>query len=103
VQVVVKRRGLVIRALSPLRTLRRGLRLYPTDDRDPLLFAAEIEGLVVPVAFVRDATGLVDRVVVGPTANVVFHRRSAVRSSRLRLRLVTTAIALLLLRRRSRR
>jgi CubicO group peptidase (beta-lactamase class C family) len=103
VQVVVKRRGLVIRALSPLPLLRRGLRLYPTDDGDPLLFALEIEGLVVPVAFARDATGAVDRVVVGPPANTVYHRRPAVRSSRLRLRLAATAIAVLLLRRRGRR
>lgn len=99
VQVVVKRRRLVIRALSPLRRLRQGLELYPTDRRDPLLFAAEIDGLVVPVAFVRDATGLVDRVVVGPAANAVYHRRPAVRSSRLRLRLAAGAIAAVAFRR----
>ena len=103
VQVVVKRRGLVIRALSPLRRIRRGLRLYPTDASDPLLFALEIEGLVVPVAFARDGTGRVDRVAVGPAANTVYLRRPAVRSSRLRLRLAATAIAVLLLRRRGRR
>jgi CubicO group peptidase (beta-lactamase class C family) len=99
VQVVVKGRGLVIRALSPLRRIRRGLRLYPTDASDPLLFAAEIEGLVVPVAFVRDGGGVVDRIAVGPAANTVFYRRPAVRSSRLRLRLAAAAIAVVALRR----
>jgi hypothetical protein len=103
VQVVVKRRRLVIRALSPLHRLRRGLELRPTDNRDPLLFAVEIEGLVVPVAFARDAAGLVDRVAVGPTVNAVYHRRPAIRSSRLRLRLAAGAIAALMLRRRGRR
>jgi CubicO group peptidase (beta-lactamase class C family) len=93
VQVVVKHRRLVIRALSPLRQLRAGLQLHAIDDSDPLLFALETDGLVVPVAFARDAAGVVDRVVVGPPANTVFHRRSVVRSSRNRIRVAATAIA----------
>ena len=99
VQVVVRRRGLVIRALSPLPAIRRGLRLSPTDAGDSLLFALEIEGVVVPVAFTRDATGLVDQLAIGPVANTVYFRRPAVRSSRLRLRLAAAAIAAAVLRR----
>ena len=51
VQVLVKNRRLVIRGLSMLPVLRRGVELHPVDVADPLLFAVEAEGLVVPVAF----------------------------------------------------
>ena len=91
VQVAVKGRRLVIRALSPLRQLRQGLQLRAMDDADPLVFAADIEGLDVRVAFVRNPVGLVDRVVVGPPANVTLYRRPALRSSRLHVRLAAAA------------
>jgi CubicO group peptidase (beta-lactamase class C family) len=99
VQIVVRHRRLVIRALSPLRQLRKGRELYPTDDADPLLFAFEVEGLVVHVAFARDATDQVERVSIGAPANAVFHRRSALRSSRLRLRLAAGLAAIAVTRR----
>jgi CubicO group peptidase (beta-lactamase class C family) len=99
VQVVVKSRRLVLRALSPLRQLRQGLVLHATDAADQLLFAFHVEGLVVPVAFARDATGRVDRLVVGPPANVTFHRRTTLRSSRVRLRLAAAAGSITVLHR----
>jgi hypothetical protein len=89
VQVVVKNRHLAIRSLSPFRRLRQALVLHATDDADPLLFAIRIEGLVVPVAFARDPSGRVDRVILGPPANATFHRRATLRSSRVRLRLAS--------------
>ena len=66
VQVVIKHRQLVIRGLSGPRRLRQGLRLYATDDTDPLLFVVEFDGLVVPIAFERDATGRVETLAIGP-------------------------------------
>jgi hypothetical protein len=99
VQVVVKHRQLVIRALSPIRQVRKGLCLQSTEETDPLLFTVKIEGLVVPVAFARDATGRVDRVIVGPPANTAFYRRSPLRNSRLRLRLAAAAIVATVLHR----
>ena len=99
VQVVVKHRRLVIRALSPIRQVREGLCLHSTDETDPLLFTVKVEGLIVPVAFTRGATGRVDRVIVGPPANTAFYRRSSLRSSRVRLRLAAAAIVATVLHR----
>ena len=42
------------------------------------------DGLVVPVAFTRNEPGCIDGVVVGPPANARFHRRSTLRSTRVR-------------------
>lgn len=85
VQVLVRNRRLLIRALSPLTRLRRGLELYPTDHNDPLLFAIEVEGLVMPVAFRAGDSGRVDTVCIGAPASVTLHRRAPWRSSRRRL------------------
>jgi CubicO group peptidase (beta-lactamase class C family) len=85
VEVVVRRRRLILRALSPLPELARGLELHAVDDNDPYLFALSTNGLVIPVAFGADATGRVDRVAIGAPANVTLHRRSPWRSSRRRL------------------
>jgi CubicO group peptidase (beta-lactamase class C family) len=84
VQVLVKNRRLMIRGLSMLPVLRRGLELHPVDAADPLLFAVEAEGLVVPVAFTRSEPGCIDHVAVGPPANTTFFRRSTLRSTRVR-------------------
>jgi CubicO group peptidase (beta-lactamase class C family) len=104
VQVLVKHRRLLIRALSPIPALRRGLELHPVDPDDPLLFAVESDGLVVPVAFARKEPGCIDRVVVGPPANARFHRRPTLRSTRVRGGLVVAgALAAALHRWRRRR
>lgn len=96
VQVAVKDRQLVVRALSPVRQLRQGLVLHRLDP-DDLVYAASVEGLVIDVAFSRDAAGNVDRVIFGPPANVVFHRRSPMRSSRVRRRGAAAGASALLL------
>lgn len=88
VQVFVRNRRLSIRALSPVPQLQRGLELHSIDDNDPLLFAAELNGLVVPVVFRADAGGI-DTVCIGSPAMATLYRRPAWRSSRRRL----TAIA----------
>ena len=104
VQVLVKDRRLLLRALSPIPALRRGLELHPVDHGDPLLFAVESDGLVVPVAFTRKEPGCIDGVVVGPPANARFHRRPTLRSTRVRGGLVVAgALAAALHRWRRRR
>jgi CubicO group peptidase (beta-lactamase class C family) len=91
VQVVVKGRYLVIRALSPLPQLRKGLRLCPIDERDPLLFAVNVEGLFVPIAFQRAERGPDSVLCLGAPALATLHRRPAWRSSRVRLRILSIA------------
>jgi hypothetical protein len=85
VEVVVRRRRLILRALSPLPELARGLELHAVDDNDPYLFALSTNGLVIPVAFGTDAAGRADRIAIGAPANVTLRRRSPWRSSRRRL------------------
>jgi CubicO group peptidase (beta-lactamase class C family) len=84
VQVLIRNRRLIIRGLSMVPVLRRGLELHAVDEADPLLFAVEVEGLVVPVAFTRREPGCIDQVAVGPPANTTFFRRSTLRSTRVR-------------------
>jgi hypothetical protein len=85
VEVCVRNRRLLLRALSPVRRLRRGVELHATDAGDPLLFAFDIDGLVVPVAFGTDDAGRVERLCIGAPAMVALHRRPVWRSSRRRL------------------
>ena len=90
VEVFVRSRRLLIRALSPVPQLRRGVELHPTDDTDPFVFAFTIEGLVVPVSFGTDDAGRVERCHIGAPAMATLHRRPVWRSSRRRL--VTVAV-----------
>jgi CubicO group peptidase (beta-lactamase class C family) len=85
VEVFVRNRRLLMRALSPLPQLRRGVELHPTDDADPFVFAFNIEGLVVPVSFGTDDAGRVERLCIGASAMATLHRRPFWRSSRRRL------------------
>jgi CubicO group peptidase (beta-lactamase class C family) len=102
VQVFVRDRRLHIRALSPVARLRRGLELRATD-ADRLLFAVEIEGLVIPVAFRAADSGRVDACIIGAPAMATFHRRAPWRSSRNRLVAIAgLGIAAAAIRRRSR-
>ncbi|MBO0729459.1 MAG: beta-lactamase family protein, partial [Acidimicrobiaceae bacterium] len=105
VQIMVKDRRLVLRALSPLPSLRKGLRLCPIDDSDPFLFAVNVEGLFVPIAFQPAQPGRDAILCVGAPALATLHRRPAWRSSRRRLQSLTLAgLAAATLRRlRSRR
>jgi hypothetical protein len=93
VQVLVWHRQLVVRALSPMAALRRGLRLYPTDADDPLVFAADAGGLLVPLAFRLDPSGHAAGIGIGYPAMATLRRRPAWRSSRLRLRALAAAAA----------
>jgi hypothetical protein len=81
----------MIRALSLIPQLRRGVELYPTDDADPLLFAANVQGLEIPVVFGRDEAGDIATLSFGGPVMVMLHRRSAVRSSRNHLSAVAAA------------
>ena len=102
IEVVVRDRRLVVRSLSPIPQLRKGVALRAADPGDPLRFVAEAEGLTVPVAFNRGPTGPATGVAIGPPSNTVFHRRSMVRSSGVRMRVagaVATVAAAFLARR----
>jgi CubicO group peptidase (beta-lactamase class C family) len=105
VQVMVKDRHLVLRALSPLRALRKGLRLYPIDSRDPFLFAVAAEGLSVPIAFRPSQPDREMVLCLGAPAVATLYHRPTWRSSRVRLRSLAIAglTAGALRRRRSRR
>jgi hypothetical protein len=85
VEVFVRSRRLLIRALSPVPQLRRGVELHPTDHTDPFVFAFNIAGLVVPVSFGTDDAGRVERLCIGAPAMATLHRRPVWRSSRRRL------------------
>jgi CubicO group peptidase (beta-lactamase class C family) len=85
VEVFVRSRRLLIRALSPVPQLRRGVELHPTDDTDPFVFAFNIAGLVVPVSFGTDDAGRVERLCIGAPAMATLHRRPVWRSSRRRV------------------
>jgi hypothetical protein len=91
VQVTVRGRALVLRALSPLRALRRGFTLHPTDEADPLRFAFAYDGQVVHVAFDRAAGGAIDKVIMGRPVSAVLHRRRAARSLGVRWRVAGVA------------
>ena len=103
VQVSVRNRQLVLRALSPLRALRQGLRLCPVDAGDPLAFQVAIEGLVVPVVFGRGETGRVDCLAAGGPAFVPLHKRPSVTSYRrgLRASAILAGASVLRLRRKA--
>jgi len=100
VQVVVRRRRLVLRAaLSPVRTLRRGAILTRTDPADPSRYAFVHDGQVVPVVFGDAPATRKRRVIIGRPVNAVLYRRSAVRSTRFLLRMLgACALALLAVR-----
>jgi CubicO group peptidase (beta-lactamase class C family) len=85
VQVFVRNRQLCMRALSPLPQLRRGVQLRAIDPHDSQLFAAELEGLLLSVAFSSGESGSIDRIAIGAPAMLQLHRRSGRRSSRRRM------------------
>lgn len=93
VQVLVRHRQLLVRALSPMAGLRRGLQAYPTDPEDPLVFAIDAGGLVVPLAFQPDASGQAAVLAVGYPLLATLRRRPAWRSSRVRLQALGVAAA----------
>jgi hypothetical protein len=45
IEVVVRRGHLILRPLTPIPAMRRGLRLYPDDDEDPYVFRVDLSDL----------------------------------------------------------
>jgi CubicO group peptidase (beta-lactamase class C family) len=85
VQVAVRRGHLVARAASPVKPLRKGLRLHAAAPDDPLLFEARHEDLVLPVAFERDAQGRVAAARTGTTRGGFLRVRRRPRATSFRL------------------
>jgi CubicO group peptidase (beta-lactamase class C family) len=58
-EVTVRGGHLMLRPLTPVPALRRGMRLYPDDPRDPTAFRAELSefGMSVPVVFSQKSEG----------------------------------------------
>jgi hypothetical protein len=102
-QVTVRNKQLMLRALSPLQALRKGLRLYPVDTEDPLAFEVVLEGLVVPLVFGRDEMGRVARLSAGGPAFVTLQKRPSTISYRRGLQGSTmlAAVGALTVRRRA--
>jgi hypothetical protein len=101
-QVLVKGRHLTVRALSPVRPLRRGLTLHRTDPDDPLRYAFIHDGQVVPVIFDRSGDAAAARMIIGRPVNAVLYRRPATRSIRLLSKVAGVAAMVAFYRRRTR-
>jgi CubicO group peptidase (beta-lactamase class C family) len=109
VEVSVRRGHLTASAPSPVKDVRKGVRLHAADPDDPLAFEARHEKLVLPVLFERDAGGRVESVRTASTRGgfLRLYRRPRVTSLRLWARATAGASALAcavaLARRRRRR
>jgi CubicO group peptidase (beta-lactamase class C family) len=84
VEIAVRKGKLVARALSPVRELRKGVRLHAVDAEDPLRLEARVEDWRVPVVFERGADGAVVALRTGSTRGgfLRLHRRSPAASLR---------------------
>jgi hypothetical protein len=73
------------RAPSPLKVLRRGVRLHAVDPDDPLAFEIRHDDVVVPVRFARGRNGTITSVRTGSTRGgfLELHRRPRATSLRL--------------------
>jgi CubicO group peptidase (beta-lactamase class C family) len=102
-QVTVRDKYLVLRALSPLKPLRKGFPLHPVDSGDPLAFEVAYEGLVVPVVFGRDEAGRVARLSAGGPLFVTLEKRPSMISYRrgLQASVVAAGVSALAMRRRA--
>jgi CubicO group peptidase (beta-lactamase class C family) len=85
VEVTVRKGHLAVRAPSPMRRLRKGVRLHALDESDPLVFEARESVVRVPVAFSRGAGGRIESVRAATTRGgfVRLERRSRLASLRL--------------------
>ncbi len=99
VRVAVRHRRLVLRALSPVRTLRRGAVLRRTDPADPTRYGFVHNEEVIPVVMDDAGGGRNGRLVIGRPVNATLYRRPVLRSSALRLRAAAMVGVLLLARR----
>ena len=85
VSIGLRRGHLAVTAPSPIRALRKGVRLHAADADDPLVFEARHEKLTLPVRFERGPSGRVESVRTGSTREgwLRLHRRPPVASLRL--------------------
>jgi CubicO group peptidase (beta-lactamase class C family) len=94
-------RHLALRALSPTRSLRRGVRLFPDDPDDPLLYRALVPELgPLRVAFGRAPDGRVGALHFGSNFLGTLHKQPALRNPRPWLLAGAAAGIALLVRRR---
>jgi CubicO group peptidase (beta-lactamase class C family) len=85
IEITVRRGHLTARAPSPLRALRKGVRLRAADRDDALIFEARHGDLAAPVVFERDPDGDVNSLRTGSTLGgfLRLERRPRVASLRL--------------------
>jgi hypothetical protein len=102
-EVTARNKQLVLRALSPIKALRRGLRLHPVASDDPLAFEVVLEGLVVPIVFRRDESGRVVNLSAGGPVFLNLWKRHSMTSYRrgLGTSAVMAGVGALKLRRRT--
>jgi CubicO group peptidase (beta-lactamase class C family) len=93
-EVFVKDNHLAVRSL--VGPAGKGLRLYPVDPADPLLFQTEFERIPVPAVFKRDEAGQIDRLCVGGLGFTTLYRRPKAESLRLRGTVALAGLAALL-------
>ena len=109
VEIAVARGHLTARAPSPVKLLRKGVRLHAADPGDPLAFEARHEDVVLQVRFSRGLDGKIESVRTGSTRGgfLELHRRPRGTSLRLWGQFGASAAALgtgaALVRRRRRR
>jgi hypothetical protein len=85
VHVGIRRGHLTVSAPSPVKALRKGVRLHAADPDDPLVFEARHEKVTLPVVFERDPRGRVRSVRTASTRGgwLRLHRRPPIASLRL--------------------
>lgn len=96
VEIAVRHGHLVARAPSPVKALRRGVRLDAADGADPLAFEARHEDVVLPVRFSRGEDGKIRSVRTGSMRGgfLEVYRRPRATSLRLWSRVGAGAAAL---------
>ncbi len=92
-EVMVKHNHLAVRSL--VGPAAKGLRLYPVDPSDPLLFRTEFEKLPVPIVFKRNEMGTVDRMCVAGLGFTTVYKRPRIESLRLRGTVAVAGLAAL--------
>jgi hypothetical protein len=84
-EVLVRKGHLTVRAQSPLKPLRQGVRLRAADPADPLVFEACHDDVRVAVAFERDAGGRVTALRAGSSLGSFVRLRRRPRATSVRL------------------
>ena len=85
VEIAVRKGGLIARAPSPVRELRKGVPLSAADPEDPLRFEVRVGDWVVPVVFERGPDGEIEALRTGSTRGGFLRLRRRPRATSLRL------------------